>query len=69
MRCLRGGRSCKYTNTAASTIEFVQYSSLANSMPSNSSSEMWTSVIDQQLTDQSTQGTSAPQVSLGGSRL
>lgn len=69
MRCLRGGRSCEYTNTAASTIEFVQYSGLENSIPSNSSSETWKSVIEQQLTDQSPQGTSATQVSLGESRL
>lgn len=68
MRCLRGGRSCEYTNSAASTIEFVQYSNLENSIPSNSSSETWTSVIEQQLTDQSPQATSATQVSMDNRR-
>lgn len=52
MRCLKGGRSCEYTNAAASTIEFVQYRGLEDSAPPTPSSETWRSVIEQQLIDQ-----------------
>ncbi|OKL59148.1 hypothetical protein UA08_05720 [Talaromyces atroroseus] len=55
MRCLRGGRSCEYTNVVVPTIEFIPYRGQQDIICLTSSSETWKSVIEQQATSETQQ--------------